>query len=148
MPNDVPTPTREKARQVVVHTDGAARGNPGPAGIGAVIEMPVGHVVRRIARSIGVRTNNQAEYEAVIAGLRAAQELQAQQVTLMLDSQLVARQLRGVYKVRDAELKKLFETASTLMKSFKRLAVMHVPRARNAAADRLANEGIDGNITV
>src|SRR5712692_11232730 len=78
--------------QTVVRTDGAARGNPGPAGIGVVLEMPAGHVVQRIARAIGHRTNNQAEYEAVIAGLRAAQTLGAQQLTLILDSELVEYQ--------------------------------------------------------
>lgn len=128
---------------MVLHTDGAARGNPGPAGIGVVIEMPTGNVMQRIARAIGQRTNNQAEYEAVIAGLRAARELNAQHVSLFLDSQLVARQLRGEYKVKDVALKALFETARELLKQFARVRITYVPRARNLAADKLANEAID-----
>ena len=96
---------------LIVHTDGAARGNPGPAGIGVVIESDTGEVVQRIARAIGRRTNNQAEYEAVIAGLTAAHALQAKQVTLMLDSELVAKQLRGAYRIKNADLKRLSERA-------------------------------------
>ena len=136
----------QTSRVFIVRTDGAARGNPGPAGIGVVVEQPAGTVVRRIARAIGRRTNNQAEYEAVIAGLRAARELEAQQVTLMLDSELVARQLRGEYKVKDAALKKLFDNARALIRQFERVAIRHVPRRSNAAADTLANEGIDRGI--
>ena len=128
---------------LIVHTDGAARGNPGPAGIGVVIESRPGQVVQTIARAIGRRTNNQAEYEAVIAGLRAAQSLEAQQVTLMLDSELVARQLRGEYRVKHPGLKELSDQVAALLRGFAGVRIMHVPRSRNAAADRLANEGID-----
>ncbi len=128
---------------LIVHTDGAARGNPGPAGIGVVIESSPGHVVQRIARGIGRRTNNQAEYEAVIAGLMAAHALRAQQVTLMLDSELVAKQLRGQYRVRNEDLKELSGHATALLRRFAGARIVHVPRGRNADADRLANEGID-----
>src|SRR5438067_1739940 len=129
---------------LIVHTDGAARGNPGPAGIGVVIERDTGQVVQRIARAIGRRTNNQAEYEAVIAGLSAAHDLEATHVTLMLDSELVAKQLRGVYRVKHPELKPLSERARALLQRFARVRIVHVPRGRNADADRLANEGVDG----
>ena len=128
---------------LIVHTDGAARGNPGPAGIGVVIESDTGEVVQRIARAIGRRTNNQAEYEAVIAGLTAAHALQAKQVTLMLDSELVAKQLRGAYRIKNADLRRLSERAQALLQHFGRVRIVHVPRGRNADADRLANEGVD-----
>lgn len=128
---------------VIVHTDGAARGNPGPAGIGVVIENEAGQVVQRVARAIGRRTNNQAEYEAVIAGLGAAYALKAEQVTLMLDSELVAKQLRGEYKIKNADLERLSRRARSLLQRFARVRIVHVPRGRNADADRLANEGID-----
>src|SRR5438477_6695730 len=119
---------------LIVHTDGAARGNPGPAGIGVVIETSAGQIVQRIARAIGKRTNNQAEYEAVIAGLSAAHELQAKQVTLMLDSELVAKQLRGTYRIKNAELKPLSERAQALLQHFARVRIVHVPRGGNADA--------------
>ena len=128
---------------LIVHTDGAARGNPGPAGIGVVIASETGEVVQRIARAIGRRTNNQAEYEAVIAGLSAAHALQAKHVTLMLDSELVAKQLRGAYRIKNADLKRLSERAQALLQHFARVRIVHVPRGRNADADRLANEGVD-----
>ncbi|MCA1554152.1 MAG: ribonuclease HI family protein [Chloroflexi bacterium] len=131
------------SNEVVLHTDGAARGNPGPAGIGVVVEMPRGQIVQRIARALGKRTNNQAEYEAVLVGLRAAQSLGARQLTLMLDSELVAKQLRGEYRVKDVKLKALFDEAKMLLAQFARVRIVHVPRARNADADKLANEGIE-----
>ncbi len=133
---------------LIVYTDGAARGNPGPAGIGVVIKAPDGKTLRQIAQAIGRRTNNQAEYEAVIAGLRAAAALRAQQLTLRLDSELVARQLRGEYKVKSSDLILLYNRARALMSKFSRMRIEHVPRSRNAAADRLANRGIDGSMNI
>ncbi len=130
--------------RLTIYTDGAARGNPGAAGVGVVVENAAGQVVRRIARAIGTRTNNQAEYEAVIAGLITALELGATQITLMLDSELLAKQLRGEYKVKNADLKDLYDRARSLTRQFARVRIVHVPRARNADADKLANKGIDG----
>jgi ribonuclease HI len=111
--------------------------------VGVVVERPAGTVLRHISRAIGRRTNNQAEYEGVIAGLRAARELTGRRVLLILDSELVARQLRGENKVHDADLEPLYRAAMALVRQFDDVVIRNVSREQNAAADRLANEGID-----
>lgn len=126
----------------VLRADGIARGNPGPSGIGVVVEFPAGHVVRNITQATGVRTNNEAEYEAAIAGLRAARELKARRVMLMIDSELVTRQLRGEYQVKDAKLRRLHLKAIRLLRCFEQVQIAHVPRAYNRVADHLANDAI------
>ncbi len=127
---------------VTIYTDGAARGNPGPAGIG-VVAVKGGEEVFTISRYIGPGTNNFAEYLAVIAALRKAAELAIPEVTVLMDSELVQRQLIGAYKVKAPKLKELYAAAMETARLFKSCNFVHVPRERNAAADRLANEALD-----
>jgi len=128
---------------VIVHSDGAARGNPGPAGIGAVVTSPSGEVLAEVAEGIGVATNNVAEYRAAIEGLRAARDLGAHAVTLRADSRLLIEQLKGNFRVKNPTLQRLHQEARTLLKEFGEVRLEHVPRAFNADADRLANRGVD-----
>lgn len=127
---------------LTLFTDGAARGNPGPAAIG-VLAMKDEREVFTISRYIGHATNNMAEYRAVIDGLERAAGLSTREVTVMLDSELVQRQLTGVYRVKDSKLKVLHARAAQAAAAFQRCFFLHVPRERNAAADRLANEALD-----
>jgi ribonuclease HI len=128
---------------LIVACDGAARGNPGPAGIGVQITTEDGAVVEEIARGIGEATNNVAEYTAVIEGLTAAEGFGARTVTLRSDSLLLVQQLNGRYRVKSEHLRPLHRRARNLVAGFDRVAIEHVPRGRNAEADRLANEGVD-----
>jgi ribonuclease HI len=128
---------------VVIYSDGAARGNPGPAGIGAVIYGPDREVLDRVAEGIGVATNNVAEYRAAIAGLEHAAELGASRVTLRADSRLLIEQLAGRFRVKNPTLQVLHREARSLLNRFERSSLEHVPRERNKEADRLANEGVD-----
>ena len=131
------------ADEVVVSTDGGSRGNPGPAGIGAVVTAPDGTVLAEIAEGIGWATNNVAEYRAVIAGLERAHALGARRVHVRADSLLLIEQLRGRYRVRNAGLQPLFARAQRLARGFERVTWQHVPRERNRAADALANRAMD-----
>ena len=124
--------------KVVVRPDGASRGNPGPAGVGVVVEDASGRVLREVSEAIGVATNNVAEYQALLRALEEAQELGAEVVEVRTDSELVARQLLGQYRVRDPELRALFEAVQRRMRSFSQVVVRSVPRSENARADRLA----------
>jgi ribonuclease HI len=128
---------------VIVACDGAARGNPGPAGIGVVVFRDDGEVVSTIAEGIGETTNNVAEYTAAIEGLRRASELGANEVVLRSDSRLLIEQLAGRFKVKNARLRILHAEAIGLAGRFSRIRFEHVPRTRNQHADRLANEGVD-----
>jgi ribonuclease HI len=128
---------------VIVHADGAARGNPGPAGIGVVVTDGRGRTVAEIAEGIGPATNNVAEYRAVLAGLEAAAEHGARKVLVRSDSRLLVEQLSGRFRVKNPRLIRLHEKARALMKGFREVAFEHVPRERNKAADRLANRGVD-----
>jgi ribonuclease HI len=130
-------------RHLIVATDGAARGNPGPAGIGAQLTTEDGEVVGEIARGIGEATNNVAEYTAVIEGLRRAEELGATTVTVRSDSLLLVNQLTGRYRVKTPHLQPLHRQARTLVASFDHVTFEHVRRELNTEADRLANEGVD-----
>jgi ribonuclease HI len=131
-------------QRVVVHTDGGARGNPGPAAIGVVVRTD-GHQAPlvEISERIGSTTNNVAEYKAAIAGLEAAAALGAREVVLRTDSQLLVEQLRGNYKVRSAHLVPLFHQTLGLLASFDKFTVEHVRREANAEADRLVNIALD-----
>lgn len=124
-------------------TDGAARGNPGPAGLGLVIEDGAGTRLWGGCRFVGTATNNQAEYLALIEGLRRATEWSPERLEVYLDSQLVVEQLAGRYKVRSAELKPLHREALMLLAGFPNHKIAHVPRERNRGADALANRAID-----
>ncbi len=128
---------------MIVACDGAARGNPGPAGIGAVVTTARGKVLGRVARGIGVATNNVAEYTAAIEGLKRASELGATDVLLRSDSHLLVEQLSGRYRVKNPTLQRLHHEARKLAEAFKRVRYEHVPRERNKEADRLANQGVD-----
>jgi ribonuclease H / adenosylcobalamin/alpha-ribazole phosphatase len=129
--------------RVNLTTDGAARGNPGPAGIGAVVTDDEGKVLARVAEGIGVATNNVAEYRAAIEGLRAAADLGADEVVFKADSRLIIEQLRGKFRVKNPTLQVLHAEAREQMKRFARVRLVHIPRNLNKEADRAANEGVD-----
>jgi len=129
--------------RLVLHTDGASRGNPGPAGVGVVLSDADGRVLAEVARFLGETTNNQAEYAALLEGLRQALELGAEEVLVRSDSELLVRQILGEYHVRNPKLRPLFETAKELLRRFRSWRIEHVPREANARADELANLAID-----
>lgn len=129
--------------RLVINCDGAARGNPGPAGSGASLTTPEGDVVAEIAEGLGETTNNVAEYTAAILGLERAMELGAREVLLRSDSQLMINQLTGVYRVKTPHLQPLHRRIRDLARSFDRVTFEHVRRERNVEADRLANLGVD-----
>ena len=129
--------------KVVVHVDGGARGNPGPAAAAAVISSPEGEPLDEAARRIGQTTNNVAEYRALLLGLELARELGAEEVEVVNDSELVAYQIGGEYKVKNAGLKPLHAEAKQALGQFTKWQVRSVPRARNAAADALVNQALD-----
>jgi ribonuclease HI len=129
--------------RVIVNTDGAARGNPGPAGAGAIVVDPHGAVLAEVAEGLGETTNNVAEYTAAIRGLEAAQAVGAREVVLRSDSLLLIQQLTGRYRVKTAHLQPLHSTVRQLATQFDRVIYEHVPRERNTEADRLANLGVD-----
>jgi ribonuclease HI len=129
--------------KLVVNVDGGARGNPGPAAIGVVVSEPDGTVIDEVAERIGVATNNVAEYRAVIKGIERAQALGAGEVELIGDSELVARQLTGAYKVKHPAMKPLHAEALAALGGFERWRIRTVPRAQNARADELVNAALD-----
>jgi ribonuclease HI len=131
--------------KLVVHVDGGARGNPGPAAIGVVVSSEDGSVVREVGETIGVATNNVAEYRALLRGASLARELGATEVEFVNDSELVAKQLNGAYKVKHPAMKELFVQALGALRGFDRWTIRTVPRAQNAGADALVNEALDGN---
>jgi len=128
---------------LVVHVDGGARGNPGPAAIGVVVSSPDGAVLDELAERIGVATNNVAEYRALLAGLERAAALGAREIEIVNDSELVARQLTGVYKVKHPSMKPLYEQAIAALRGFDRWRIRSVPRVENARADALVNAALD-----
>jgi ribonuclease HI len=136
-----------EVRRVRVFTDGAARGNPGPAGAGAVILDGGGHVLARLGRFLGKQTNNVAEYQGLLLGLRRARQMGAREVEVRADSQLLIRQLQGKYAVKNEVLKRLHEEALALLQSFDRYDLVHVPREQNALADEMSNRAIDEQLT-
>jgi ribonuclease HI len=129
--------------KLVVHVDGGARGNPGPAAIGVVVSEPDGGVIDEVAERIGEATNNVAEYRAVLKGVERALALGATEVELVGDSELVARQLTGAYKVKHPSMKPLYAQAVAALSKFDRWRIRTVPRAQNARADELVNAALD-----
>ena len=129
--------------KVVLHVDGGARGNPGPAAIGVVVSSPEGEVLDEVAETIGVATNNVAEYRALIMGLERAHALGASEVEIINDSELVAKQLTGAYKVKHPAMKPLHAEAIAALRGFDSWRVRSVPRAQNARADELVNQALD-----
>ena len=136
-------PTVAPVTRVRVYSDGAARGNPGPAGAGAILVEPSGQVLDRIGKFLGTQTNNFAEYSGLLLGLKRARELGVSEVEVFADSELMIRQLGGRYQVKSASLRPLFDEALKLLNHFERVKLVHVPREMNRAADEMSNRAID-----
>ena len=129
---------------LILYCDGAARGNPGPASIGAVLLLEENEeVVAELSETIGRATNNEAEYRALIRGLERALELKAARLQVRMDSELIVKQILGQYRVRNERLKPLYEQARSLLLRIPTWTIRHVPRADNKHADRLANAALD-----
>lgn len=151
--SELPAHTRRSKRVGVndewtLNTDGGARGNPGPGGAGIVLRDPSGDVACRGGAFLGVVTNNVAEYQALLWGLRAAIALGARRVLVLADSELVVKQLRGEYRVKNEGLKPLFLEAQSLRRQLDGVVFEHVVRADNAEADMLANEAMDSRASI
>ena len=131
--------------KVVVHVDGGSRGNPGPAAAAAVISSPAGEVLDEAMQPLGEATNNVAEYRGLLLGLERAKQLGATEVEVVNDSELVAKQVNGVYKVKHPDMKPLHAAALQALGAFDRWSIRSVPRAQNAAADALVNQALDAN---
>jgi ribonuclease HI len=129
--------------KATLHTDGGARGNPGPAGIGAVLYDDQRNEIAHVSESLGVTTNNVAEYKALIAGLERALELGVTEIDVKCDSQLVVSQVSGEWKIKSDQLRSLAAKAERLLYKFERRSLSHVRRADNARADALANQAMD-----
>jgi ribonuclease HI len=130
------------ADRLIINADGASRHNPGPAAIGATIRDERGNLVASISRPIGRATNNQAEYRALIAALEKAVELGARQVDIRLDSELVVKQMKGRYRVKNAALRPLYLKVGELLSRLEGFTLTSVPRKQNTEADRLANKAL------
>lgn len=135
-----------KESEWIIYADGASRGNPGEAGVGAVIADSQGRTVKELKCYLGVVSNNQAEYQAAILSLEKALELGAKHVAIHLDSELVVRQLKGEYRVREPHLKDLHRKALEALNRFSRYSILHLSREENRRADQLANDAIDQKI--
>jgi ribonuclease HI len=130
--------------KVVVNVDGGARGNPGPAAIAVVVQSPDGEVLEERGERIGTATNNVAEYRALLLGIERASEFEVSELELVGDSELIVRQVKGEYKVKDATLRELHAQVQRALRPFSRWSIRHVRREHNAEADRLVNEVLDG----
>jgi ribonuclease HI len=131
--------------KLVVNVDGGARGNPGPAAIGAVVQDSDGEVLEERGERIGRATNNVAEYRALLLGIERAAELGASELELVGDSELIVRQVKGEYKVKDATMRKLHAEVKRALCPFEHWSIRHVRREQNAEADRLVNAALDGD---
>jgi ribonuclease HI len=129
--------------KVVVHVDGGARGNPGPAAAAAVVSTPDGEVLDEAHELLGVASNNVAEYRGLLLGLARAHALGAAEVEVVNDSELVAKQLNGLYKVKHPDMRPLHAQARQALQGFERWTMRSVPRAQNADADALVNQALD-----
>ena len=125
-----------------IYIDGAARGNPGESGIGVLIREESGRT-REVKKYLGTRTNNQAEYTALITALESVKDHRNQEIHIFTDSLLLANQMNGIWKVRHPEIKELHTRAKSLIEGFSRVTIRHIPREQNKEADRLANIAID-----
>jgi ribonuclease HI len=130
--------------RLVVHVDGGSRGNPGPAAAAAVLSTPDGEVVDEAAVTLGRTTNNVAEYRGLLLGLERAAALGATEVEVVNDSELIAHQVNGRYKVKHPDMKPLHASALEALRGFERWSIRPVPRAQNAEADALVNQALDG----
>jgi ribonuclease HI len=129
--------------RVVVNVDGGARGNPGPAAIAAVVASPEGELIESRGELIGRATNNVAEYRALLLGIELARALGAAEVELIGDSELIVKQVKGEYRVKDAGLRPLHAQVRAALEDFDRWSIRHVRREQNEAADALVNETLD-----
>lgn len=132
-----------KNKKVVIYTDGGSRGNPGPAGIGVVMLDEKKKKIKEMCKYIGEATNNAAEYNALICGLEEALVLKADEITVYMDSEFVTKQMNGEYRVRNADIKPLFEKALDILKKFKSFEIKYIERSKNKDADRLANKAMN-----
>jgi ribonuclease HI len=130
--------------KLIVHVDGGARGNPGPAAAATVISSDAGETLARDTELLGTATNNVAEYRALLLGLRRAGELGASEIEVIGDSELVVKQVQGVYKVKHEAMRPLYLEAMRALRGFERWSIRAVPRAENAEADALVNDALDG----
>jgi len=133
----------ERSKRTRLYTDGAARGNPGPAGAGAVILNPDGHIVAKLGKFLGDSTNNVAEYMGLILGLKRAKAMGIKELEVYSDSELLVKQLAGEYQVKADHLRPLHDEAQTLLHGFSFIQVRHIPREENAQADAMSNRAID-----
>lgn len=131
--------------KAMLNTDGGARGNPGPAAIGVVIRDESGNILNEFGKRIGVGTNNEAEYKALVYGLNALKKLDIDSCVCNLDSELVVKQLNGQYKVKEPRMRILYDEVKELAKGFVEINFVHVPRKDNSHADKLVNEALDAN---
>ncbi|MGB9921078.1 MAG: ribonuclease HI family protein [Moorellales bacterium] len=132
---------RKPPDKLIIYIDGASRGNPGPAGYGVVIQDREGRVLAELSGSLGVATNNVAEYTALLKALEQARQLGAEEVEVYTDSELLARQIGGTYAVKSPRLAPLYRQAQSALSAFRRYRVVHVPREENRVADALAERG-------
>lgn len=130
--------------KVVVNVDGGARGNPGPAAIAAVVQDSGGGVLEERGKKIGRATNNVAEYKALLLGIERAAALGARELELVGDSELIVKQVKGEYKVKDATMRELHAEVKRALRGFDSWSIRHVRREHNREADRLVNEALDG----
>ncbi len=139
----------EKSKKIIVYTDGGSRGNPGPAALGVVIKDEKGNLIKKYGEALGVKTNNEAEYAAVVSALKKIKALFGKEKTkkmvvdMRMDSELVAKQLTGKYKIEVERLFPLFIKIWNLKMNFKNISYMHVPREQNKEADQMVNEALD-----
>jgi len=137
------SPSKSSPATHTAHVDGGARGNPGPAGYGVSIQDASGHPVAELSEYLGHHTNNYAEYQGLIAAVRYAAENQIKALTVISDSELMVRQMKGIYKVRHPELRKLYDEAQQLVRRLEHFEIRHALREHNQIADRLANKAMD-----
>lgn len=136
-------PTHHTQSHVVAHIDGASRGNPGPAAYGVVLENQDGTPLTTLSKTLGNTTNNVAEYQALLAVLDYALEHHIRRLKVLSDSELLALQIQGVYKVKSPDLKPLHERARSAIARLESFSIQHVPREHNREADKLANKVLD-----
>lgn len=138
-----PAAPKHATSACTAHIDGGARGNPGPAGYGVVIQDPQGKKVAELSEYLGHRTNNYAEYQGLLAVLRYAIAHDIRALKVVSDSELMVRQMKGIYKVRHPELRRFYEEAQRLARKLEHFEIRHALREQNRDADRLANEAMD-----
>jgi len=133
-----------RLKKAVIYADGASRGNPGPAAIGAIIKDERGRPLSSVSQRIGWATNNQAEYKAIVAALEEASRLGAKQVEIRMDSELIVKQINGEYRVKKATLKPLYQQVKQQQGSLEGFTITHILRQQNIEADNLANKALNG----